>query len=105
MKWLVESGVIVADHGAWRVRAEHLDTLEVPATLRGVLQARIDALTPPEHVALQQASVVGRVFWGDAVASLNTDAGGGLDTTAALDGLRSREVVQQRPHSAFERHH
>ena len=26
VKWLVESGVIVADHGAWRVRAEHLDT-------------------------------------------------------------------------------
>ena len=74
VKWLFESGIIVKDDGTWRVREETIDRLAVPPTLRGVLQARIDALTQPEHLVLQQASVIGRVFWDGAIDSLNSGA-------------------------------
>lgn len=105
VKWLVESDVIVTGVGAWHVREERLGGVHVPPTLRGVLQARIDALTPPEQLVLQRASVIGRVFWDDAVASLATEPSPSSATAEALDRLRSREVVYQRPESAFDGTH
>ena len=74
VKWLVESGVIVTGEDVWHVREAQLQAVHVPPTLRGVLQARIDALSPPEQLVLQRASVIGRVFWDDAVASFDTCA-------------------------------
>ncbi len=75
VKWLVESDVIVKDDEVWHVREERIHGVNVPPTLRGVLQARIDALSPPEHLVLQRASVIGRVFWDDAVDSLTNRSG------------------------------
>ena len=48
---------------------------EVPETLQGIVAARIDALSEEEKQLLQQASVLGKVFWTDALAALtSTDA-------------------------------
>jgi class 3 adenylate cyclase/tetratricopeptide (TPR) repeat protein len=104
VKWLVESEVIVTGEDAWHVREGRLHGVHVPPTLRGVLQARLDALTPPEQQVLQRASVIGRVFWDDAVASFD-QAQDPTATAAALERLRSREVVHQRPESAFDGTH
>ncbi len=105
VKWLVESDVIVTGEGVWHVREASLQGVHVPPTLRGVLQARIDALSPPEQLVLQRASVIGRVFWDDAVASLDTASPESTVTVTALDRLRGREVVYQRPESAFDGTH
>ena len=106
MKWLLEAGVITKDGDVWQVFEERLEQADVPSTLRSVLQARLDALTPSERLALQRASVIGRVFWDNAVESLGADSGpatrGDDATDDALDRLRSREVVFQREQSAFE---
>ena len=42
-------------------------TGDVPETLQGVVAARIDALPPEEKELLQQASVLGKVFWTDVL--------------------------------------
>ena len=105
VKWLAESGVIVTGEHVWHVREDRLGGVQVPPTLRGVLQARIDALSPPEQLILQRASVIGRVFWDDAVASLDPTSKPSRDTGEALDRLRAREVVYQRPESAFDGTH
>jgi class 3 adenylate cyclase/tetratricopeptide (TPR) repeat protein len=42
---------------------------DVPETLQGVVVARIDALPPAEKELLQQAAVLGKVFWTDALAA------------------------------------
>ncbi len=47
----------------------HLDLTPLD-TLTGVLQARLDGLPPAEKRALQQASVVGTVFWDQALADM-----------------------------------
>jgi len=70
----------------------------VPATLRGVLQARLDALGTRERALLQRAAVIGRVFWDTAVDSLDR---GGRMAGPVLDGLRDRDVVLQREASRF----
>ena len=74
VKMLIDDGVIVVDDQGWRVLHERLHAARVPATLTGVLQARLDALPPPERVALQQAAIVGHVFWDQALAAVDATA-------------------------------
>ena len=104
--WLIEAGVIITDGDRWRVIEDRVETARVPPTLKGVLQARLDALSPPEHLALQRAAVIGRVFWDDAVDDLGSAPGvaTGRDVHAAetLEQLRSRAVVFEREQSAFD---
>ena len=103
--WLVDAGVIVRGDDVWHVVEELVETVVVPSTLRGVLQARLDSLSPSERTVLQRASVVGRVFWDDAVAHLDdapTATSGPPETAQTLDRLRRRELVFEREVSSFE---
>jgi len=45
----------------------------VPATLHGLIAARLDAVEPGVKALLQRASVVGRVFWTDVLGELGED--------------------------------
>jgi class 3 adenylate cyclase/tetratricopeptide (TPR) repeat protein len=71
----------------WHIDAERLLVAQVPSTLTGVLQARLDGLPATEKLALQEASVIGPVFWDRALLALDARA---LD---ALPGLVRRELV------------
>ncbi len=62
--WLVDAGVVVRGDPAWTVAHDRVGTVAVPPTLKGVLQSRLDALTPAERDQLQRASVLGRVCSG-----------------------------------------
>ncbi|WP_426567020.1 ATP-binding protein [Angustibacter sp. McL0619] len=106
--WLIDARVIVPGPDRWSAAAERIGSLAVPSTLKGVLQSRLDALSGPERRVLQRASVIGRVFWDDAVRRL----GGGpdnsvseADTAQNLERLRRRELVFERELSAFDRTH
>ncbi len=98
--WLVARGVLVRGPDRWTVATDRVDRLgALPPTLRGVLQARVDALTASERTVLQRASVIGRVFWDDAVARLGDDP---LDQVEPrLTDLRVRELIDEREHSTF----
>jgi len=96
LRMLIDDGVIVAGPGAWRVLPDRLARARVPGTLVGVLQARLDALPPPARHALQQASVIGPVFWVEALAELDTSA------AQALALLAERRFVAPREPSAFD---
>ncbi|HZC75104.1 MAG TPA: AAA family ATPase [Gaiellaceae bacterium] len=51
-----------------RMLAEHADgDLPLPETVQGLIAARIDALAPEEKALLQDASVIGKVFWPGAL--------------------------------------
>ena len=104
VKMLIDEGVISpaddsVENGAWRVDTGRLRKLHVPATLTGVLQARLDSLPPPERDILQRSAVVGRLFWDDTVAELT-----GRDAAAVrpiFDVLRGRELILRRGRSSF----
>ncbi|HEX9991309.1 MAG TPA: adenylate/guanylate cyclase domain-containing protein [Acidimicrobiales bacterium] len=106
VKWLVEEGVIDTGGPAWVVHEDRLREVRVPPTLKGVLQARLDALATEERVLLQRAAVIGRVFWDDAVEHL-AEARPAVAVEGSpqdvLDRLRRREVIYQRERSSFER--
>ena len=100
--WLLDAGVVVRDEPRWFVVDELVGSVVVPSTLKGVLQSRLDALGSEERDLLQRASVVGRVFWDDAVARLDESREA---SPVVLDTLRRREIVYQREVSAFESAH
>jgi predicted ATPase/class 3 adenylate cyclase len=93
---LIDDGVILAGPDQWQVNADKLLDVHVPPTLAGVLQARIDGLPPEERSALQQASVIGHVFWDEALQRIAPAA------PDALDSLTRRELAYGRETSAFE---
>jgi predicted ATPase/class 3 adenylate cyclase len=97
VKMLLDEGAIVpTDTGRWRVSAERLRAARVPTTLAGVLQSRLAVLRTEERIALQQASVVGFIFWDQALAALDKES------PHALDRLAGREFVVAQRSSAFE---
>lgn len=104
VKMLIQDEVIIKGEERWRVRPERLEETHVPATLTGVLQARLDRLPESERTLIQRASVVGRVFWEDTIYHLYD--GDSSDTRAInirrhLLSLGNREMVYKRDSSAF----
>ena len=101
---LIEDGVIVPGETAWQLRRRELTHLRVPATLTGVLQARLDRLPELERLTLQQASVVGDEFWDSAVQQINNAARNPFDgeqVAAALRSLERRDMIYRVPSPVF----
>ena len=90
VKMLIDDGVIEVDAERWHVLPDKLLTAHVPTTLTGVLQARLDALGARERTALQNAAVVGHVFWDQALAAIDTEA------VEAIPVLLRKQLVVRR---------
>ena len=69
VQYLIERGLLVSAEQRWEVAAD-FPAVGLPDTARAMIDARVDALTTDERHLLQNASVLGRVFWVDAAASL-----------------------------------
>jgi len=100
VKILIEDGVILKDEqeDVWRFDPQRLPDLRIPPTLTAVLQARLDGLPEAERTALQQAAVVGRIFW-DAVLQVLQESDQPPQPT--LSRLAQRELIYPREASAF----
>lgn len=105
VKMLIDQEVIVPGDDEWFVSPAPVAADQVPSTLVGVLQARLDGLQEDERRVLQQASVMGRVFWDEALAQFGQEDGlaGGPEelVTRTLAQLRHREMVYTRDDSTF----
>jgi class 3 adenylate cyclase/tetratricopeptide (TPR) repeat protein len=109
VKMLIDQGAIQIGPEYWTVNPDRLLSTKVPATLTGILQARLDGLPDAEREALQEASVIGQVFWDRALVALDARA---ADTLPALvrreltmpkgataeDGLREYAFTHQLLH-------
>ena len=110
VKMLLDERVIAREgegegEARWRVEAARVDRLSVPATLVGLLQARLDGLLYPERLALQRAAVVGRVFWDGALVALDAADETHLDDLpGVLRRLAEGEFVHVRETTAFHGH-
>jgi class 3 adenylate cyclase len=93
---LIDDGVIVVGDPHWTVHADRLETVRLPTTLVGLLQARLDALPASERAAARQASIVGHVFWDDALQALDAQA------PQALPALQRAAFVKAHDNSDFE---
>ncbi len=74
----------------------HPEGLPVPETVQGIIAARLDALSVEEKRLLQDAAVLGKVFWLGAVV-------GGMDRRTAerlLHALERKDFVQRARRSS-----
>jgi class 3 adenylate cyclase/tetratricopeptide (TPR) repeat protein len=83
----------------WEERRE-ADKLPLPETVQGLIAARLDGLPPSEKSVLQNAAVLGKVFWEGAVVAVD-----GIDASTAeesLHALQRKQFVQRARRSSVE---
>ena len=116
VKMLIDQRLIQPGEEQWEIVAEPEVQPEVPATITGLVQARLDLLSVEDRDTLQRAAVIGRIFWDEAVEFLRHEGraerqiivfGGArpqpisLITDTSLNTLAQRELVFRRNTSAF----
>jgi serine/threonine protein kinase/tetratricopeptide (TPR) repeat protein len=103
-KMLMDNRLIVRETPeVWRVEESRIGHLELPTTLVGLLQARLDGLLYPERLTLQRAAVIGNVFYNTALLAIDSaDETHVGDLEAVLRHLAEREFIHLRESSAFE---
>jgi class 3 adenylate cyclase/tetratricopeptide (TPR) repeat protein len=85
---------MVADRGL----VAGAEELPLPESVQGIVAARLDALPEDEKALLQDAAVIGKVFWLGATAGI-----GGVDRRAAeelLHSLERKEFVRRERRSS-----
>ena len=95
---LIDEGGIVREGERWTATPAARTTV-LPDTIHGLLAARIDGLPFEEKRVLQEAAVLGRVFWEEPVAEAMRSGNG--DISAALLQLERKGLVFARPVSTI----
>ena len=96
LRRLIDEGALVREPDGWRATAG-IGQVALPDSVHALLAARIDALPLQEKRVLQEASVIGRIFW---QAPVERSAGNGAVAPALL-ALEQRGLVLARPTSTI----
>ena len=95
LRMLIDTGVLQRVDGEWEVSS--VLNVTVPDTIQGVVTARLDRLGRQEKSILQDAAVLGKVFWTGALAHLT---GSGEPVLAsALQTLQAKDFLIERERS------
>jgi class 3 adenylate cyclase/tetratricopeptide (TPR) repeat protein len=89
VRMLQDRGFLVRGSGGWELTRS--DELPLPETVQGMIAARLDALAPPEKELIQDAAVIGKVFWPSVLGA----------TDEALHGLERKEFVRRERRSSI----
>jgi predicted ATPase/class 3 adenylate cyclase len=84
VRMLQDRGFLVRGASGWQL--ERSEELPLPETVQGMIAARLDALTPSEKELVQDAAVLGKVFWPSAIESADA---------AALHALERKEFIRR----------
>lgn len=98
---LVDTKVIHPDpHGdRWKLDSARLGRLDMPETLVALLEARLDNLSTAQRALLQQAAVIGAVFWRSALQAVQGER---AITDDELGELAKRGFIISHEPSTFE---
>lgn len=91
IRWLVERGLLTIGE-TWRADMAGIEDLPLPNGLENLIRMRIASLSPAESLALQYASVIGYIFWDEALfVGQEADNGSRLGETEIEVALLSLE--------------
>jgi class 3 adenylate cyclase len=90
LSMLIDDGRLEQRDGGWGTTGE-LDEVEAPPTIQALLAARLDRLGSGERHVLECASVIGKLFSGEAVAALAQTDDPGADLTA----LERKDLIRR----------
>ena len=95
VRMLADRGFLVRSAGGWAL-AENAE-LPMPESLQGIIAARLDGLPPAEKHLLQDAAVVGKVFWVGALGRERAERG---DVEGRLHALERKGFVRRERRSS-----
>ena len=113
---LISEGIVNTQSDIWTVAPELLSRVSLPTSFEGVVKARIETLTDEERDLLEQASVVGTIFWLGALQVLQRINSAGwkqnekywlsnnreLRLKEILESLRRKDIIRFHNESQFE---
>jgi len=92
VRMLLADGALVMDDDSCCTPTQDLSTIRMPDTVRAVVEARLDRLSPDIRALLQDSAVLGSAFTSAGLAAMS-----GLDTgslEALLEPLVHRELLE-----------
>ena len=108
LSMLIDSQALQQVAGRW-VRTRELQTMDIPPSIKALLEARLGRLGRDERAAISPASVIGMEFTMPAVAALSPEADrpgmpGHLGSLARKRFVRPAESVEAEPAYRFQHH-
>ncbi|MBN1976460.1 MAG: tetratricopeptide repeat protein [Anaerolineae bacterium] len=98
VRMLIEKGVLSLRDGQWRVSsAVEWQTLEVSATLRGLMMARVDRLPESLRQVLRDAAVVGVQFDAQLMEEIERRLQGTTNVVPLLERLTALGMLVEQP--------
>jgi class 3 adenylate cyclase/tetratricopeptide (TPR) repeat protein len=88
---LIDDGILRKRGEGWEVSGD-LAAVPLPPTITGLLEARLDRLSPSERAVIERASVEGRVFHWGSITALSSDLSRG-DVSRHLRALVRRDLI------------
>ena len=99
LRMLVDDGFLTRHGSEWVVTGD-VAAVPAPDTVQAVIAARLDRLPAAELALLQHASVIGEVFWWDALNTL-VDQGSPADVGRRLQALVRKDLIRPDPSKTF----
>jgi class 3 adenylate cyclase len=96
VRMLQDHGFLTRDDRGWHLATDQ--ELPLPETVQGMIAARLDALAPGEKELIQNAAVIGKVFWPAALEALGERAAEMHDES--IHALERKEFVRRERRSA-----
>ena len=96
VRMLQDRGFLVQTGGGWQL--DEREQLPLPETVQGIIAARLDSLDAVDKELVQNAAVLGKVFWTGALAALTGREPFLVDEE--LHGLERKEFVRRERRSA-----
>src|SRR5262249_20911437 len=96
VRMLVDRGHLRREGERWRLRAD--SQLPVPASVQGLIAARLDDLPVEEKRLVQDASVLGKVVWLGALAAMSGESR--FLVEERLHALERREMLRRERRSS-----
>src|SRR5262249_30332105 len=94
-RMLADRGYLVRGARGWELASD--ERLPLPETLQGIIAARLDGLPAAEKQLLQDAAVVGKVFW---LGALDGEQTGRRELETLLHGLERKGFVHRERRSS-----
>jgi class 3 adenylate cyclase/tetratricopeptide (TPR) repeat protein len=96
VRMLEDRGLLRKEDGTWRL--DQAEDFPLPESVQGIVAARLDALPPDEKALVQDAAVLGKVFWIGAVAAVGQKERSEIDQL--LHALGRKEFVRRERRSS-----
>jgi class 3 adenylate cyclase/tetratricopeptide (TPR) repeat protein len=96
VRMLQDRGFLRRENGTWRI--EQTEDLPLPESVQGIVAARLDALSLEEKTLVQDAAVIGKVFWIGAAAAVGDQPRGAIEER--LHALSRKEFVRRERRSS-----